>query len=226
MVMKMIKEIPKYLQPREKLKTYGVSNLDDKELLAIILRSGNKNNNVMELANKILIKYSLNDLKNTQLEELNFLGEVKAMSLVALSELAKRMYLKDTKIILPKLVSAEDIYNYTKYLFNDLKQEYFYALYFDSQQELIKTKLLFMGTVNKSITHPREIFKEAYLLSASTIVCMHNHPSGDVRPSNEDIIFTNKLVEIGKINGIPIVDHLIVSNNNYYSFYDEGNIKY
>jgi len=82
-----------------------------------------------------------------------------------------------------------------------------------------------MGTINRSIVHPREIFKEAYLLSASGIICMHNHPSGDLIPSNEDITLTNSLVEIGKLQGIRILDHLIVSNNGYYSFYEEGKIK-
>ena len=83
---------------------------------------------------------------------------------------------------------------------------------------------MFKGTVNRSITHPREVFKNAYLYSASSIVCLHNHPSGDVTPSQDDIIFTKALVEIGLIQKIPILDHIIVSNNNYYSFQDNGKI--
>ena len=83
---------------------------------------------------------------------------------------------------------------------------------------------MFIGTINRSVTHPREIFKEAYRLSASSIVCMHNHPSNDVTPSNEDIIFTEKLVSLGTIQGIPIVDHIVVGNNSFYSFYEHGQI--
>ena len=109
-------------------------------------------------------------------------------------------------------------------MFYDQKQEYFYCLYFNNKQQLIGEKLLFKGTINRSITHPREIFKEAYRLSASSIICMHNHPSNDITPSIEDIDFTNKLVSLGTIQGIPILDHIIVSDNNYYSFYEHGKI--
>ena len=90
---------------------------------------------------------------------------------------------------------------------------------------MIGEKLLFIGTINKSVTHPREIFKEAYLLSASSIVVLHNHPSNDLTPSIEDIDFTNKLISLGNLQGIPVIDHIIVGNNNYYSFYDHGEIR-
>ena len=123
-----------------------------------------------------------------------------------------------------KLRNAKEIWEDSKYLFNGLKQECFYALYFNNKQELIERKLLFMGTINKSIIHPREIFKEAYRLSASSIVCMHNHPSNDIRPSKEDKLFTENIVKAGMIQGIPVLDHIIVSDFDYYSFYDHGNI--
>ena len=101
-----------------------------------------------------------------------------------------------------KFTSASIIYEYNKSLFLNLKQEYFYCLYLDNQNKLIERKLLFMGTINHSIVHPREIFKEAYLLSASKIVCLHNHPSNDIHPSREDYELTKKLVKIGKIEEI------------------------
>jgi DNA repair protein RadC len=109
-------------------------------------------------------------------------------------------------------------------LLQDQKQELFYCLYFNSKQQLVGKKLLFIGTVNKSITHPREIFKYAYLYSATSIICIHNHPSGDITPSKEDISFTDVLIEIGLIQKIPLLDHVIVSDNNYYSFQDNGKI--
>ena len=123
-----------------------------------------------------------------------------------------------------ELTSPKEIYEYTKYLFHNKKQEYFYALYFNSKQQLLSTKLLFIGTINQSITHPREVFKEAYLLSASSIICLHNHPSNDTTPSKADISFTKALIEIGKIQNIPILDHIIVGDDNYYSFYEHNSL--
>ena len=101
-----------------------------------------------------------------------------------------------------------------------------YCLYLNEKKELIEWKLLFMGTVNKSLVHPREIFKEAYLLSASSIICMHNHPSGNPNPSTDDIVLTSSLLEIGKIQKIPIVDHIIFGSNSYYSFYENNNLEW
>ena len=122
------------------------------------------------------------------------------------------------------LTSSNSIYNYMKYQLYDKKQEYFYCLYVNQRKELIERKLLFMGTLNRSVVHPREVFKNAYLCSASGIICVHNHPSGNVNPSREDIRLTNSLVELGQVNGIPIIDHVIIGDNDYYSFYEDGKI--
>ena len=103
---------------------------------------------------------------------------------------------------------------------NGLKQEHFYCYYFNNKQELLEKKLIFIGTINCATTHTREVFKEAYLLSASSIVCLHNHPSNDVNPSKADILFTEKLMRTGDIQGIPVIDHIIVGEDNYYSFYE------
>ena len=111
-----------------------------------------------------------------------------------------------------------------KYQLYNKKQEYFYCLYVNQRKELIERKLLFMGTLNRSVVHPREVFKNAYLCSASGIICVHNHPSGNVNPSREDIRLTNSLVELGQVNGIPIIDHIIIGDNDYYSFYEDGKI--
>ena len=103
-------------------------------------------------------------------------------------------------------------------------QECFYAVYLDASKKVIKVKLLFKGTLDHSLVHPRELFKEAYLLSASSIICVHNHPSGNITPSKEDKMLTSNLVRIGLIHGIPIIDHLIIGKNNYYSFFENGDI--
>ena len=224
--MYKIKELPTNERPRERLKSVGVNNLTDKEILSIILKTGTKDKNVNELSLDILNKYKLFDLKNITINELTSIkgiGEVKAIELLSAIELGKRIFLRDSKKLL-KLDNASKIYESSKYLFNGLKQEYFYCYYFNNKQELINKKLIFIGTINSATTHTREIFKEAYLLSASSIVCLHNHPSNDTTPSKADILFTEHLIKTGNIQGIPVLDHIIVGDNNYYSFYDNLDI--
>jgi len=221
-----IKDKPLNERPREKLLEVGKENLTNSELLSIIIKTGLKGENVENIAIKLLNKYNLYELKDISLEELisiKGIGKIKAIELLSCIELGKRIYLKDNKK-LTKLSTPKDIFYYVKYLFIDKNQEYFYCLYFNNKQELINKKLLFIGTINQSITHPREIFKEAYKLSASTIICIHNHPSNDTNPSKADIEFTKNLVKIGKIQGIPIIDHIIVGNDNYYSFLEHNNL--
>lgn len=221
-----IKDFPLEERPREKVKQYGINNVTNKELLSIILKTGTKNINVEDLALSILRKYKLHELKDVTINELTKIkgiGEVKAIELLATIELGKRINYK-TEEKKKKLNNPEVIFQEMRYLFIDKKQELFYCLYLNEKQELIERKLLFMGTVNKSITHPREVFKEAYRLSASSIICMHNHPSNDLRPSKSDLEFTTSLVEIGKLQGIPVVDHIIVGDSSFYSFYEHNNI--
>lgn len=221
-----IKDFPLEERPREKVKQYGINNVTNKELLSIILKTGTKSINVEDLALSILRKYKLHELKDitiTELTKIKGIGEVKAIELLAAIELGKRINYK-TEEKKKKLNNPEVIFQEMRYLFIDKKQELFYCLYLNEKQELIERKLLFMGTVNKSITHPREVFKEAYRLSASSIICMHNHPSNDLRPSKSDIEFNTSLVEIGKLQGIPVVDHIIVGDSSFYSFYEHNNI--
>ena len=221
-----IKELPLEERPRERLKQVGIKNLSDKELLSIILKTGRKGKNVNELSIELLKKIDIKDLQNVTLQELvsiNGIGEVKAMELLSAIELGKRIWLKENNK-LEKLENAEKIWKDSKYLFAGLKQEYFYCYYFNNKQELIKRKKLFIGTINSATTHTREVFKEAYLLSASFIVCLHNHPSNDVEPSKADILFTKALMKTGEIQGIPVIDHIIVGDNKYYSFYENQDI--
>lgn len=221
-----IKEIPLSERPRERLKEVGKENLTTKELLAIILKTGSKNKNVTDLALELLKIYNLEDFKDLtiyKLTKIKGIGEVKAIELLASIELGKRIFLEKNKK-LEKIASPKEIWLTTRYLFNNKKQELFYCLYFNNKQELIERKLLFMGTINQSITHPREIFKEAYQVSASSIICLHNHPSNDLTPSKADINFTKNIFKAGDIQGIPVLDHIIVGENSYYSFYEHRNI--
>ena len=221
-----IKDIPLNERPRERLKNVGVENLTDKELISIIIKNGTKNKNVNELSIEILKNYTLSDLKEISINNLTNIkgiGEVKAIELISAIELGKRIFLNNNKKLL-KLETPKEIWESSKYLFNGKKQEYFYCYYFNSKQELIERKLLFMGTLNSSITHTREIFKEAYKVSASSIVCLHNHPSNDISPSKADIDFTKSLFKTGNIQGIPVLDHIIVGDNSFYSFFEHSNI--
>lgn len=221
-----LKDVPQSERPREKLLKYGKENLTDSELLAILLKTGTKGENVCDLAIRVLKELeSLEGLKDISIEALTKIkgiGKAKALELLALSELSKRIYYKKGPNIKEKYTTPDSIYEKNKYLFDNLKQEHFYCLYLNSKKELIERKLLFMGTLNKSVVHPREIFKEAYKLSASSIVCMHNHPSGNLTPSREDINLTNALINLGQINGIPVIDHLIITDEGYYSFYENN----
>ncbi len=220
----LIKDIPNNERPRERLIKYGVESLSNEELLSIIISSGTKDKSCKEISLEIL-KYfeDVNNMKNaniSNLSSINGIGLSKACNILASIELGKRVYFKreDTSI---KCNNSLKIYEYIKDEFIDKKQEYFYALYFDNKQRLIDKRLLFIGTINKSLVHPREVFKYAYLYSASSIAIVHNHPSGDVNPSKEDIEITEALYELGRLNKIPLVDHIIVGNNSYYSFNDK-----
>ena len=221
-----IKELPIMERPRERIKEVGVSNVSDVELLSVLLKTGVAHKNVKELSMEVLKKFELIDLREVTIEDLkkiSGIGEVKAIELLAAIEFGKRVFLRPHESF-KKLDHPAIIYEDAKYYFFDKKQEMFYCYYFDNKQKLIKRKMIFMGTINASITHIREVFKEAYKVSATSIVCLHNHPSGDVTPSKADISFTKNLVETGNIQGIPVVDHIIVGDDRYYSFYEENQI--
>lgn len=223
-----VKDLPELERPRERLLQVGVENLSNEELLSVILKSGTKNKSVKEMSLEILKDF--NGIANFQtvtkekLQQIKGIGLAQALTLLSVVELGRRIYQNQKPFLKLSLRSAGDIYQYMKYELKDKKQEYFYCLYVNTKKELIERKLLFMGTLNRSIVHPREVFKHAYLCSASGIICIHNHPSGDITPSKEDIHLTNSLVELGKVNGIPILDHIIIGEDQYYSFYEDGQI--
>lgn len=219
----MIKDIPLSERPRERLLKYGKESLSNEELLSIILKTGTKNYSAKELSNHILKNFkNIKEMKYitiNKLTEINGIGEVKAIELLAALELGKRVYYIEQKEKV-LLNSSKKIYEYFKNIFIEEYQECFYALYLDTKSKLISYKLLFKGTINSSCVHPREVFKNAFLESAYSIIVIHNHPSGDPTPSKEDIKVTETLMQIGKIMAIPVVDHIIIGNNQYYSFYE------
>lgn len=213
-------------KPRERLYEYGSENLSNEELLAIILKTGSKKMNVKELSLKLLESIGdiskLKDVGINSLMKLDGIGKVKAIEVKAALELGRRVYSNNDSLNKVSLNSAEVVYNYFFEILNDKKQEYFYTVYVDTKGKYIDKKCLFIGTINSSVVHPREVFKEAYLFSANGFICVHNHPSGDSTPSKEDVIITKKLKEISIIHGIKFIDHIIIGNGNYFSFYDNN----
>ena len=160
------------------------------------------------------------------LTKIKGIGFIKGCTIMACIELGKRINREIDDLCGEKLTSTTVAYKYFKDKIGDKKQEYFYAIYLDNSKKIITEKLLFIGTINYSLVHPREIFKEAYILGASAIICVHNHPSGNVIPSSEDYNITKNLIEIGNIMGIKIVDHLIIGKNNYYSFLENNDMNF
>lgn len=219
------KKIPSMDKPRERLVKYGAENLSNEELISIIIKTGSKRYSVKEVALKLLEQIGdiskLKDIGINSITKIDGIGRVKAIELKAAIELGKRVYVNKTDNNKYIKVSS-DVYEYIKEDVVLKKQEYFYCLYLDTKNKVIAKKCLFIGTLNNSTVHPREIFKEAYLLSANKIICIHNHPSGDVTPSKEDINITRKINEISIIHGIELLDHVIIGNNCYYSFKDNN----
>lgn len=221
-----IKEMLETEKPRERLINYGVENLSNEELLAIILKCGTKNINSKELSMTILKE--INGIENLKEINVHLLSKIKGMGMakscqvLASVELGKRAYYVKNKNKI-KINSTTDLYNLYRSEFDSLKQEKFCALYLDTKKNVLKFITLFKGTLDKSTIHPREIYKEALLLSAASIIVMHNHPSGDITPSIEDINITNALIQTGEVMGIKLVDHIIFGSNTYYSFYETMN---
>ncbi len=218
MIRLRLKDLPKEERPRERVKQYGVEALSNVELLQILLQSGTQGKDVKVLSEEVLLYLMREEIPTLEeLKQIRGLGEAKALSILATMELGKRIFLSPEKRK-ERITTARAAYHYMHHFFYGKKQECFYCLYLDYQNYPICSKLLFQGTSNKSTVHPREIFKEAYRSGAYGIICFHNHPSGFVEPSEEDRKFTKKLVEIGRLQNLPILDHIIIGNQRYYSF--------
>lgn len=223
-----ISELPVDERPYEKLISNGVANLSNEELLAVLIKSGSKKNSAKELASIILSKLSnladLSNLNYKSLTDIDGIGIKKSCVLLAAIELGKRINNYTSSIISKKLNSSTLVYEYYKNKLSNEKQEHFYCVYLDNSKKIIHEKLLFIGTVNYSIVHPREVFKEAYYYSATSIICVHNHPSNNILPSKEDLQLTAHLIKVGELLGIKLIDHIIIGKNNYYSFLENGDI--
>lgn len=221
-----IRDMPPDERPRERLQRYGAESLSTAELIAIILRVGSQEASALALAEQLLSRFGgLKGLFNASLEEISKIkgvGMAKAVGLKASIELGKRLFAireEDN----PKVSCPQDVVN----LFPDLpflNQEHFKAIFLDVKGKVIKEKTLFIGTLDASIVHPREVFKEAVACSAASVIVLHNHPSGDCTPSREDIEITKTLKQAGDLLSIPLQDHIIMGKGRYYSVREKSDI--
>ncbi len=223
--MFMIKEIPHQERPRERFMKYETNTIQTHELIAIILRTGSKKESVLDLSKKILYQYNnLKELSNAEIKDLmkiKGIGASKAIELKAAFELGRRAS-KETFTEKVKLKSPESIYLYLKDQLEMKTQEHLVALYLNTKGELIKKEILFVGSLNTSVIHPREIFKHAVINSAASIIICHNHPSGDPTPSQNDLDVTNIIHNNSLMMDIVLMDHIIIGRDRYFSFKEKG----
>ena len=213
-------------RPREKLTLKGKNTLSDAELIAILIGSGNKNETAVELSKKILasINNNLNKLGKltiADLNQFNGIGEAKAISIIAALELGRRR--KDSEIEKKAIIkSSKDAYNVISDVLSDLPHEEFWVIYLNKKNEVVKKENISKGGIDGTIADTKIIFKHAIEQLASAIILCHNHPSGNLKPSNADIKLTKKLKETGVMLDTPVLDHSIIGEKDYFSFADEA----
>lgn len=226
-MMYLIKEMPLSDRPRERLIEIGAKNLADFELLAILLRTGYKEVSVIELAKKLQYEYGginkLIDLSIDELSHIKGIGQAKAIMLQAAVELGKRSLSHVTES--KRISSQYDVFELLRHEIGSLKQEVLVAIYLDTKTQIIEKREIFKGGLNQSLVHPREIFKYAVKCSAYQIILAHNHPSGDVEPSMQDIEMTKRMIEAGDMMQIPVADHIIVTKDKSLSIFMRMKIK-
>jgi len=219
-----VRDLPIEERPRERLQKVGVDNLSTQELLALIIEKGGKGQSVLTLAQNLLAHFgNLNNIKNASIEELKkvkgigFATACKLQAAFKLGEKAESQIIKYGE----KIGGPEDVFNLLKNEIGNKKKESFYILSLTTRNNLISVDKVSTGTLSASLAHPREVFIPAIKNSASSVIIAHNHPSGDPQPSEDDLAITKRLVEAGKILGIEVIDHIIVTNDGYFSFKDK-----
>ncbi|MCE8425547.1 MAG: DNA repair protein RadC [Candidatus Methanoperedens sp.] len=217
--MKRIKDIPEFNRPREKLKERGASALSDIELIAVILGSGSKGQDVLSLSSKVskLLTENKGKLSVEQLSVIEGIGPARASQILAGFELSRRYIVKET-------IRITGVYDVLP-LINDIagkQQEHFICISLNGANEVIENRIVTVGLLDKSQVHPREVFADVITDRAASVIFAHNHPSGEIKPSNSDLKIHEQLTESGKILGIKILDHIIISKKGYYSFQENG----
>ncbi|QEY19259.1 JAB domain-containing protein [Psychrobacillus sp. AK 1817] len=221
----MIRDVHIADRPRERLIRQGAESLSNQELLAILLRTGTKQESVLHLANRVLGFFEqIQELKNATMEEMmtvKGIGQAKAVQLLAAVELGKRLSQQKTNEKFT-IRSPKDAATYLMPEMSSLTQEHFVTLFLNVKNQILHKQTIFIGSLNASIVHPREIFREAVKRSAASIICAHNHPSGNPSPSTEDIDVTKRLMEAGRLMGIELLDHVIIGDHQFISLKEKG----
>ena len=217
--MTALRDLHKDDKPREKLVNKGVQALKNEELLAILLGSGVQGKDVRKLAREIvaLMDGDFDKLSLEALCDIHGLGIAKASQILASIELSKRYLIRSNK----RITSAQDVYDELK-SFSLKNQEHFLTITLDGASHIINTRTVFIGTLNQSLVHPREVFADAIADRAAGIIIAHNHPSGTLEASRADVQITQRLKEVSKLVGIELLDHVILAKDGFYSFSDEG----
>ncbi len=220
-----VKELPIDDRPREKLNLRGVQSLTDTELVAILLRTGTKGKSVIQVAQDLIQKVGgLNNLTSQTSEAIQKqlgIGKDKAATLIAAFEISRRVDTQKKLFSIKKITSPSDIAEIFIPLLRDKVKEEFYVVCLNSANKIVKTELISVGNLNSSVVHPREVFKVAVENNSANIILLHNHPSGNSEPSNEDILLTRKMVEAGKIMDIQVFDHIIIAGNKFASLVEK-----
>ncbi len=211
--------------PRERLIHNGEKSLSNSELLAILINTGGQGFSSIDIANELIIRFdglkALKHLSINDFTKIKGIGLYKAVILKAAFELGERMYARDLSEKI-KITSPSDVADIMMSKMKDLTQEHFVVLLLNSKNIVIKEETIYKGTLNASVIHPREVFKAAIRASSNAIIVLHNHPSGDVTPSKEDIATTIRLKDCGELLGIQVLDHIIIGDQKYASLVEEG----
>lgn len=222
----MIRDLPINERPREKMINQGPVHLSNTELLAILIQTGNRKESALQLAEKVLEKmdlgiYELNNITFQELCEVNGIGSSKAVQILAAVELANRINM-DHFLVKEKILTPNDVYSIIGQDMKHLKKEVFRVVFLNTKNRVIDYENISMGSLNSSIVHPREVFSRAIKKSAAGIILIHNHPSGNPTPSNEDLSITKRLIKAGELIGINVLDHVIIGIGKYYSMKEEN----
>ncbi|WCN38559.1 RadC family protein [Aneurinibacillus uraniidurans] len=220
----MLRDIPAAERPRERMERFGPTALSNEELLAVLLRTGTKQESALALAGRMLYEIGdLRGLKSVSLEELTTIkgiGSAKALLILAGLELGRRIALPPLNRVAVR--SPKDVADVMMEELRYHTQEHFVCLYLNTKNQIIGKDTVFIGSLNSSVVHPREVFHKAIRRSSASVICLHNHPSGDPIPSKEDIDVTRRLREAGKILGIELLDHVIIGDGRFYSLKEKG----
>lgn len=220
-----LRDVPNEERPRERMLQFGAQALSNAELLAIILRTGTISESAVHVAQRLLKQTdglrNLVDMSTDQLTEIKGIGLAKAAQIQAGIELGRRL----ARSTMNEAVTIRSPKDAADYLMEDLRylqKEHFVCLFLNTKNHVIGQETLSMGTLNSSLVHPREVFRAAIKRSSASIICAHNHPSGDPAPSPEDIHLTNRLVEAGQIIGIDVLDHIVIGDRTFVSLKEQG----